>query len=268
MADPNDIELAEQAEKSERSLPGGVISLKIIEALAGAEHGLGVTQIAKQLDMPKARVHRHLSGLREHGYVAQQTPGNQYRIGWRLYLLGQQFSRQFDIVSLARPAMESLRDSTGQTVVLATFAEGEVVVLNLLRGHTALEIALRPGTRFNVNSVAQGKVALAFGPADLLDNVLSQPLQSSTPRTIVDPERLRSEIELVRRRGWADGPEEVFTGVNALAAPLFQSDGRFFGTIALVGSIHYLPVKPLQEHVEKLLQASYQISSLLGHDPR
>tara|TARA_R110001606_G_scaffold397272_3_gene573262 strand:+ start:33188 stop:33976 length:789 start_codon:yes stop_codon:yes gene_type:complete len=256
--------LADPTEKDERSLPGGVISLMIIEALASAEQGLGVTQIARQLGMPKARVHRHLSGLREHGYVTQQTPGNQYRIGWRLYLLGQRFTRQFDIVSLARPAMESLRDSTGQTVVLATFAEGEVVVLNLLRGHTALEIALRPGTRFQVNSVAQGKVALAFGPADLLETVLSQPLQASTPRTIVDPDRLRSEIELVRRRGWADGPEEVFTGVNALAAPLFQAGDRFFGTVALVGSIHYLPVKPLQEHVEKLLLASRQISALLG----
>ncbi|WP_159661431.1 IclR family transcriptional regulator [Alcanivorax xiamenensis] len=254
-----------QRDENERSLPGGVISLRIIEALAGAEQSMGVTQVAKQLGMPKARVHRHLVGLRDHGYVTQTSPGNQYRIGWRLYLLGQQCVRQFDIVSLARPTMEALRDRTGQTVVIATFSEGEVVVLNLLRGHTALEIALRPGTRFNFNAVAQGKIVLAFGPKGLLEELLADPLPANTARTIVDPDRLRSEIDLVRRRGWADAPEELFTGVNALAAPLFQADGSLFGTLALVGSIHYLPLKPLADHVDQLLHASREVSSLLGH---
>lgn len=249
----------------ENAMPVAIVSLKIIEALVASPTGLGVTQLGQQLGMPKARMHRHLAALREHGYVVQDPRTSAYQVGWQLYLLGQSCSRHFNIMTLAKPSMQALRDRIGQTVVVSSFSDKEVAVIDLLRGTAPVEISLRPGTRFPFNAVAQGKVVLAFGPESVLQQTLAAPLPRLTQRTITDPERLRSEVDLVRRRGWADAPEELYTGINALAAPLLQADGSLFGTIAIVGSIHFLPSEPDPANVDALRETASQISAALGY---
>ncbi|MGI4813559.1 MAG: IclR family transcriptional regulator [Janthinobacterium lividum] len=241
-----------------------VISLRILEVLAEQDDECGITSLADTLGVPKARVHRHLTALRQHGYVTQNPRSSRYRIGWRLFLLGQRLVKQFDPVRLARPVMEELRDEVGQTIVITTFTENEVIVLDLVRGRSPLEILLNPGTQFLFHTVAQGKVALAFGPPERLEAITAAPLQACTPHTIIDPERLRHETELVRQRGWAEAPEEVFLGVNALAAPLLYENGQLFGALAIVGSIHYLPAHANPATVAALKAAAARISQMLG----
>lgn len=247
------------------ALPTSIIALKVIEALAQSGGDRGVTELASSLNMTKARIHRHLTALRDNGYVAQNPRSNRYSAGWKLYLLGQQLVNHYDIVRLAKPVMQALRDKVSQTVVISTFTDTGMVVLDFEPGITELEIVMRAGTRFSFNSVAQGKVAMAFGPSCLLDKVVKEGLIAKTRHTIVEPERLRAEIELVRRRGWADAPEEIFTGINALSAPIFHADGSLFGTLVLTGSIHYLPTRPEESMVRALLDASAEISSLIGY---
>lgn len=244
-----------------------VISLRILELMAAQGTECGVTELAELLGMPKARVHRHLTALRQQGYVTQNKRTSRYRVGWRLFLLGRKLVQQFDVVSLAKPIMEDLRNRVGQTIVITTFDPNKVVVLDVVRGRSALEILLSPGTQFpGFHTVAQGKVVLAFGPPSLRDAVLSQPLAASTPKTITDPDRLRAEIQLVHQRGWAEAPEEIFTGINALAAPIFQADGSLFGALAIVASIHYLPARAHPDTVRELMQAAAAISAVLGAD--
>lgn len=241
-----------------------LISLRILELLANTDEACGVTAIAAALDVPKARAHRHLTALKQQGFVTQDARSSRYRIGWRLFLLGQRVIRQFDVVALARPIMEELRDTVGQTIVISTFDNGEVIVLDLVRGRSMLEILLNPGTKFALHTVAQGKIALAFGPPSLLQTLLQAPLAAPTPRTVTEPERLRAELALVRERGWAEAPEEVFLGINALAAPLYQSGRTLFGAVAIVGSIHYLPAQAEPQVVQALRSAAARISALLG----
>lgn len=90
-------------------------------------------------------------------------------------------------------------------------------------------------------------------------------MQQSTARTIVNPDRLFSEVERVRRRGWADAPEGLFTEINALAALIFHADGELFGTIAIVGSVHYLPTTHDRPHVDALLRAAADVSSTVRY---
>jgi DNA-binding IclR family transcriptional regulator len=245
-----------------------VVSLRILEILAEAGADLGVTQLAEMLGMPKARVHRHLTALRLENYVTQNARTSRYRVGWRLFLLGQRLVRQFDAVGLARPVMEELRDQVGQTIVISTFSENNVVILDLVRGRSQLEIILAPGTEYQLHTVAQGKIVLAFGDQAKLERLLSAPLVACTPHTIVDRDRLSAEIDIVRKRGWAEAPDELFLGINALAAPIFHSGGELFGSMAIVGSIHYLPALANPATVQALKSAAQKVSVLLGSASR
>jgi DNA-binding IclR family transcriptional regulator len=262
-----DVEIATKQENEGLETNGStsLVSLALLEVLIDANDELGVTQLAQRLGIPKARVHRHLTALRAESYVTQSEKTSRYRIGWRLFLLGQKLVKQFDVVQLARPIMQELRDLVSHTVVLTTYNESHVVVLDLIRGRSPLEIFLSPGTEYLLHASAQGKVVLAYGDEKITKAVLEKPLNRCTSHTIVDVDRLKSEIQLVQQKGWAEAPEELFIGVNALAAPIFQHDKKLFGALAIVGSIHYLPAQARSDMVANLAVAAARISEAFGN---
>src|SRR3990172_8316548 len=67
-----------------------------------------------------------------------------------------------------------------------------------------------------LNTPSRGKVLLAAMDEGELDRRLARGLERSTPRTVTDPDELRSQLAEVRRRGWAQTLEELEEGLNAV----------------------------------------------------
>lgn len=261
MQDISDFSSRDQADNDLAS--SAIVALRLLEVVASHRPDVGVSEVAALLGIPKARVHRHLTALKRFHYVTQKA-NSRYMIGWRFYCLARQTIKQFGLVELARPLMEELRDRVGQTVTISTFLDDEVIVLDFVPGNSTLEIGLRPGSRFKLNWVAQGKNVLAFGPKEVAERFLGGELPPCTRATITSAEAMRRELEIVRAQGWAEAPEQVFLGINAVAAPIFRSDGRLFGSVALVGAIHYLPSPPAAHVIEALASTAKQVSEVLG----
>jgi IclR family acetate operon transcriptional repressor len=117
--------------------------------------------------------------------------------------------------------------------------------------------------RLDAHATAAGKVMLAF------DGVRpAQELQAYTPRTITDPAELSTEIERVRRRGWADAFEEREIGLNAIAAPVWASDGALAGIIALQGPIPRFGRAAARAALPALRERADAISAELGSQSR
>lgn len=106
---------------------------------------------------------------------------------------------------------------------------------------------------------------LAFAPRPFRARVLARPLQRFTEKTIVSPYRIEQELQEVARLGFASAPEEAMLGLNAVAAPIFDANDACIATIAIVGSIQFLPEKPRPADVAQLIEAAQQISHKLGH---
>jgi len=241
-----------------------VLTTRILEVLA--ENGeMGVSEIGRVFDMPRARIHRHLKTLAATGFVDQNTESGKYRVGIKLWLTGQSVAEQFDLLAAGKKVLRQLRDRIGQTVMVSSIDADEILVLETVRGTSAVEIGTKTGTRFAFNSSAQGKVALAFGPADFMVRQLAHPLEATTEKACVDPEELQREIAEVRRRGWAVAPEETIIGINALAAPVFDATGGLVGTIGAVDSIQFLPAVPSSEQIDAICEAARQASAELGY---
>lgn len=252
------------------SAPGGrptptLLPLLILEKVLERGEPWGVTALAAALDLPKARIHRHLTSLRESGFLSQDSATRAYEPGWRLVLLGQRISRRAELLTLARPVMTRLRDEIGQTIVLSQLTEHGVTVTEVIPGGSPIDVILSPGTQFGYNSVAQGKVALAFGSPDQVRTWSRLAPEQRTPGTIMDPERLRAHVASTRRQGWATAPEETFRGVNAIAAPVFTHGGDLICTLAVIASIHYLPDPPSPDVVDALTNAASALSEELGY---
>lgn len=240
------------------------LAIDVLEAVAFSDDELGVTQIAERLNMTKGSVHRHLQTLVERGYLTQNSTTSRYAIGPKSRLLARH-APDADLVRLAEGPMRHLRDACDQPIVLSEMTPRGAIVLHKLAGTSPIEIGVRSGSELTFHASAQGKTMLAFAPAPFRARVLSRPLQRFTDKTIVSRRELEHELQEIARLGYASAPEEVALGLNAVAAPIFDAQDKCIATIALVGSIQFLPEKPRPSDVAELIEAARQISRKLGH---
>jgi DNA-binding IclR family transcriptional regulator len=139
------------------------------------------------------------------------------------------------------------------------------VVLDLIQGHSFVNFGTPPGFVHDLHASAHGKVALAFGPEDLLKHCLSRPLKPWTPQTICTRTALERAVAQVKSRGWATAPNQVLQGINGLAAPVFNHTGRYVGAIAIAATVQAIPGSPSAELIKAVTRAAAQISRNLGY---
>ena len=252
-----------------RDAPSGAtetvdLSLRLLDLLAASREPLGVSELAREFGASKTKVHRHLQTLARHAYVRQDEVTRRYEAGIKLFILGERLRERFDILTAARDDMARLRDATGHAVTLTTLSDDQVVVLDLFHGRTIVEFGTRPGTVLDLHASAHGKVALAFGPAGLFERCVAKPLKAWTPHTICSRPALERAVAEVRKRGWAIAPNQVLTGVNGLAAPIFSHSGGYAGAIAIAGSVQHITATPSPQHIRAVVAAARGISQKMG----
>jgi DNA-binding IclR family transcriptional regulator len=252
-------------EKESGGVQSVVLALKALEYLAGAADPVGVTELADILGTTKTRIHRHLRTLLQQGYVTQSARTGRYMVGTRLVTLGRQVAESMDLSATAMPYLRDLRERLGQTCVLSQLEHDGARILQTLSGRSPIEIGVKPGSVLPFHDSAQGKVMLAHVGSEFRDRILSQPLPASTAHTITDPAVLTAELAAIRARGWAVAPNESATGLNALAAPLFDDSGAVVGALAIVDLVQFLPAKPAREQLQVIVGAASAISAALGH---
>lgn len=244
------------------------LSLRLLERLAEASQPIGVSDLAREFATSKTKVYRHLQALARHAYVRQDVATRRYEAGIKLFVLGERLRERFDILAAARDDMARLRDKTGQAVTISALVDEQVVVLELFHGHALVEFGTRPGTILDLHASAHGKVALAFGPPDLIERCCARSLKAWTPHTVSSRPALKRAIAQVRKRGWTTAANEVLPGVNGLAAPIFDHRRGYAGAIAIVGSVQHIAAAPSPAQIAAVNAAAASISAKMGSPRR
>lgn len=240
------------------------VAFRIIEEMAPVGEGMRMSDLARRLGMPKARIYRFLQTLAAIGYVQQDPETERYRLTLKLFHLGQAVADGTQLITVARPEMIRLRDATGQTTTLSVLEELGMRVIDIVRMETPVQIVTKPGALLAFHASAQGKVALAFGPARLWDVVRSGPLEAITSDTNTDIAALEREIATVRAQGWAAAPGELLPGVNAISAPILDAANTMIGSINIAGPIQTIRPEPDDSQVAAVRGAGRTISTSLG----
>lgn len=241
------------------------LAFEVLEAVAFEPGEIGVSELAHKLQTTKGTVFRHLQTLVERGYLIQNASTQRYRIGARAYLIGRAAAERVDIIVASQDVMRSLRDETGETVVVSSFSNRGNIVMNTLIGRSSLEIGVRVGSTLELHATAQGKAVLAFDNQGLLKQLRRRGLARLTPHTLTDIDDLERQLEEVRAKGYAVAAEEMLLGISALAAPVMDGSGKTVGSIAIVGSIQNIGREPKPEQIEAVLRAAQRVSWNLGY---
>lgn len=238
------------------------VSLRILQMIAFSETPLGVTQIAQGVGIAKGATHKHLRTLMDHGMVLQDPLTSLYILGPKIWLMGQKAPQGQVLSEIAAPLMRSIRDEFGLAVVLSVPTPKSAFVLATLPSNQPINIGVRPGSELLLHSSAQGKIFLAFGGPELRES-LRDPLPRATPKTQTQLLLLLAELDEIRHRGYATAPEEAMLGINALAAPILDRDGKLIGSIGLIGSIQHLAAEPPPVLLDRLFALTATIGKRL-----
>ena len=121
--------------KSDYSIQTVSNALRMLESFRG-EDELGVSELARGLQLHKNNAFRLLATLEEHGYIEQSTDNDRYRLGTRCLELGQVYIGSQSLLQRARPVLRELVLKVGETAHLAVLRDHEVVHLDGVQSRT------------------------------------------------------------------------------------------------------------------------------------
>jgi IclR family KDG regulon transcriptional repressor len=241
------------------SAPSVKKAFEILRALSSSKEGLGVSEIARGLNMAKSTVHGMTSTLEGLGAVTRDPHTKRYRLGLTLFELGRLAYSQIDLKTLARPIIEELMEKTQASVFLGILNWDHVTVLDIVESRQDLKITAPIGTTMSLFAGAVGKVFLASMEESQSQKIIrSKGLTRFTKNTIVDPELYFQELENVRRKGYAVDDEEYILGVRAVASPIVGL-GQLMSAIWVVGFKASLNKEKMKAVIEETKEAAEAI---------
>ncbi|BAL91018.1 putative IclR-family transcriptional regulator [Actinoplanes missouriensis 431] len=222
-------------------MPGTVQAIEraaaILRTLATGPGRLGLSEIARTLDLAKGTTHGILRTLQLVGFVEQDRNSGQYQLGGALLHLGTSYLDINELRSRSINWADPLAARSGESVRIGTVLEGEVLVVHHVFRPDDTFQTLDVGTLLPLHATALGKVLLAYRAGGA---VARADLEAFTRRTLVDPRALTSALEGVRETGWAAEIEEMTLGQAAIAAPIRGYGGLVVGAIGISGPVERL----------------------------
>lgn len=192
-----------------------------------------LSELARQLDLPKSTTSRMLGALERQGLIRRDRDG-AYLGGDVLMRFASMQNQDSTLVNKMRPVLENLAAKTSESVNLAVPGNpggNELKLIDQVDGQYLLGATNWVGRHVPYHASALGKVLLAFGAAQLPTGNL----QSKTSRTITSRAVLSKELDKVRKVGYAIIDSELEEGLVAVAAPVFGPTGLVVAAISISG---------------------------------
>jgi DNA-binding IclR family transcriptional regulator len=258
---------------SEDITQGGSISrlLRVIYLMADQPGGeVGITQASRALDMPKAAVHRILRGLVDGGFVRYDDATRRYALGPGALTVGLAVLRGLNVPEMARPVLQEMVDQTGETATLSVFRGTDRIYIDQVVSPKQIRFTVELGASNPIFAGSSSKSILAALPPDQCESILDQasPLVSPTGTGVVDRDRLLSELEEIRRRGYAVSFGERDSDAASVAAAILQPGGQVFGALSLCGPISRFDRRLVPEYGALVVAAADKVSAGIGYDSR
>ncbi|MFC5639062.1 IclR family transcriptional regulator [Streptomyces bullii] len=241
-------------------------AVSILQVLA-KQGPSGVTEIATALDIHKSTVFRLLATLESRGLVEQDTERGRYRIGYTMIELAAGASKVSDLSVLGHPICQELAAAVGDTVNIAIRDGNDVIGIDQAIGTSIMSIDW-VGKRTPIHATSAGKLFIAhMTPAEVAE-IFAKPPEQYTPHTIVDPVRLKAELETIRERGYSTSSEEQEIGLAAIAAPIHSLSGEIIAAVTLSGPTFRINETTIPHLAEQVMAAGAKISWRRGHVKR
>jgi len=238
-----------------RLIESVVRALDILELL-DIEGEMGITEIARKLDMEKSTVYRAINTLRARHYVSQDQDTLKYSNSYKLFEMGHNVARNTGLPKTAFRFMRNLAKVSRGAVNLGVRDGRKVVYIDKIESDETVKVCMKIGQAIPLYCTGLGKALLAYMPEREVRSLFGrEPFERLTGTTLKDVEALLEDLALTRQRGYSLDNEEHLMGITCVASPAFNAKGETIAalSVATPKMAHSDPAR-----IEELGQAVYE----------
>lgn len=176
-------------------------------------------------------------------------------------------NEQFELVTVAKPVIDKLRNVTSETTHLNIQEGFERVCVYCIQGTGEVRAYMRLGQRSPLHLGASAKVLLAFRSDLYVEHYIKDYLLPDPAFNQMAPAVLRESIKQIRELGYCITDRERTRDAIGVSAPIRNVTGEIVGAIAIT-----CPSTRCSSEVEfyknEVIKAAQEISILLGFLPK
>lgn len=205
------------------------------------EGGATVSQIAERLGVARSTAHRLLAMLVYRDFAVQDE-NRVYRAGPVLELAVHSQSQVSRLRAAALPHLHRLVDLLDETANLTIRTGDTARFIASVESGQALRVGSREGMVFPAHRTTAGLLLLASLDDAELAEVYSASRYRDRPADRPDLQRLRGELDLIGRNGFALNQERSERGLVAIGVPVRDPDGTAQAGLSVsMPSVRYDP---------------------------
>lgn len=199
--------------------------LAVLRAFDHNHPEMQLSEVAAITDLSPAVARRCLNTLVQLGYVAKH--GRRFLLRPEVLVFGSAFMSSMNLETVALPALQRLRDETGDSASMAVLSGHEILYVAHVSTNRHIRVSANVGTRFPLHATSLGKALLAFqGEAAIEAYFKTATLARFTEHTLTDPAALRARLTRARAEGYSSALDELDYGIVSVAVPVFDKDRR------------------------------------------
>jgi len=241
-------------------------AIEVLEALAKRENGVGITQLSRELNLPKSTIHQILSTLKSVRFVEQNSEDRKYHLGLRIFELGNIFQSQLQLRKIAYSYLYNLSRKTNETTYLVVLEGNRIVYIDCVESTARLRAHPLFGIRVPLHCTSLGKAIMACLPEEKKNEIIHENgLERFTENTITDPQILKRELKEIRKRGYAIDNMEHEEGIRCVGAPIRNHRKEVSAAISVFGPSQRFDPPRIQTMAKLVIEASEEISRKMGY---
>jgi DNA-binding IclR family transcriptional regulator len=242
-------------------------ALSLLEFVAAARRPPTIKDVSAGLGLNVTTIYHLYNTLEYRGYL-RRDPDGTLRIGARAGVLNQALIAGSANGRDLHPVVANLAAAVEETVYLTSWADGAVVIQDVVEGPQALRVSgLYIGYHGREVQRASGKAVLAHLEPDAVEAVIRRNKNELDSEIMTRAAAtLTNELKNVRRNGFALDDQTYTPGVYCVASPYFNASGRVAGSIAVsVPAVRFS--KQRKNLTAAVIRAARECSEIFGYLP-
>ncbi|HET9081705.1 MAG TPA: IclR family transcriptional regulator [Trebonia sp.] len=204
-----------------------VRALRILHELSRHSSGMGLQDLAINLDIPLASTHRLIGALASEGYIVRSPHTKRCFIGPAAEELGVAARRNQRLMHLPPAALARAATVAGETAFITEMIDGRAVCVSIVTRRGPFRLSARLGAEMPLHAAASARSLLVDHDEEELSATLGvRQLEVFRPRTPRSVQEVAARLEIIRSQGYDTCEDELDEAVVAVSAPIRDERGR------------------------------------------
>ena len=258
----------EPDKSASRGIQSAIVGFEVLRVMLDGKGPMQLREIAAGANMAPSNVHRYLVSFVNVGMVVQDPVTGRYDLGPFAIRMGLAALGRIDGVEVMAAGLSRLVEQAGIDGHTTIWGTTGPVVLRWRGQPGHIGVRVMEGTVLPVAGSATGRVWACFLPPAQVKPFVQREIAdaartggSSRAQFLA---RFEKSLQSIRQCGYSRSSGELRSGIEAIAAPVFGSDGQIAFTLTLIGPTNTVDVSPGGHAVRNILDAATELSGRLG----